>query len=148
MSIDYRRLIVAAFTLAALVLVPVGPSMADPGHAGHEGHDDHQAQHKSLAAHGGVVVESSSHHHYEIVAKDGALDVYVYGEDGKPEDVSGATASASILSGGQKADVALTPGAEGQLSGTGAFKAKSGTVIVITLTMPDHEPEQARLRIE
>ena len=45
---------------------------------------------------GGKVVESG-HHHLEVVAKDGGLEIYVEGEDGKPEDVSKAKATAVVL---------------------------------------------------
>lgn len=119
----------------AVFLAVVTPALAhenDPHH--------HQSQH------GGVVVESG-HHHLEIVAGDGVLTVHVLGEDGKPEDVTGAKASATILSDGKKADVQLTPEKDGVLKGTGAFKAGTGTTVILTLTMPDHKPEQARIKL-
>lgn len=103
--------------------------------------------HKHQGQHGGVVVESG-HHHLEIVAKDGVLEVYVNGEDGKPEDVKDAKASAAILSGGKKVDVQLAPSGENVLKGGGAFTAAKGTVIIVTLTMLEHEPEQARVKLD
>lgn len=121
--------------LAAAFLAAVTPAIA------HESDPHHQSQH------GGVVVESG-HHHLEIVAGDGVLAVHVVGEDGKPEDVTGAKASATILSEGKKTDVSLTPEANGVLKGTGAFSAAAGTTIIVTLTMPDHKPEQARIKLD
>jgi hypothetical protein len=103
--------------------------------------DDHAAKH------GGTVVESG-HHHIEVVAKDGVLEIYVEGEDGKPEDVSSAKAAAVVLSEGKKHDVQLTPGTGNLIKGAGEFKAAKGTTIVVTLTMPDHKPEQARITLD
>lgn len=104
-------------------------------------------QHSHSGKHGGVVVESG-HHHVEIVARDGTLEVYVEGEDGKPEDVQKAKASAAVLSEGKKVDVALTPDPSNMLKGSGLFKASKGTTIVVTLTMPGHGPEQMRVKLD
>jgi len=118
-----------------LFLAAVTPAFA------HENDPHYQSQH------GGVVVESG-HHHLEIVAGDGVLTVHVVGEDGKPEDVEGAKASATILSEGNKVDVQLAPEKDGVLKGVGGFKAASGTIIIVTLRMPDHKPEQARIKLD
>jgi hypothetical protein len=125
-------------TLKALGLGAV-LALASPAQAGED--------HSHAAKHGGQIVESG-HHHLEIVTKDGALDIHVQGEDGKPEDVSGAKATATILSEGKKVDVALSPTPANTLSGTGSFKAVKGTTLVITLTLPGHAPEQARLKLD
>ena len=122
--------------LAALAVLCLG-SMAAIAHE----------DHKHNSKHGGVVVESG-HHVLEIVAADGSLQLHVAGEDGKPEDVKDAKASAAILSGGKKVDVELAPAEPNILKGTGAFKAAKGTVIIVTLTMPGHEPEQARVKLD
>lgn len=106
--------------------------------------DDHDHDH--AAKFGGKLVESG-HHHLEVVAKDGMIEVHVAGEEGKPEDVAGAKASATVLSEGKPSTIQLTPEG-GVLKGTGSFKAVKGTTIVITLTMPDHKPEQARLTLD
>ncbi len=82
------------------------------------------------------------------MAKDGSLEVYVEGEDGQPEDVKDAAATATILSGGKKADIQLAPDAGNVLKGAGSFTAGKGTTIVITLTMPGHKPEQARVKLD
>jgi hypothetical protein len=102
--------------------------------------------HDHAPEHGGKLVESG-HHHLEIVAKDGALEVYVEGEDGKPEDVAAAKATATVLSEGKAETIQLAP-AGGILKGSGSFKAVKGTAIVVTLTMPDHKPEQARITLD
>lgn len=104
-------------------------------------------EHDHSSKHGGVIVEAG-HHHLEVVAKDGLIEVHVEGEDGMPESVSGAKATAAVLSEGKKVDVALEPSGDNVLKGSGAFKAAKGTVIVLTLTMADHEPEQVRLKLD
>ena len=104
-------------------------------------------KHSHAGKHGGKVVESG-HHHLEIIVKDGMIQIYVDGEDGKPEDVKNAKAKATILSEGKKQDVTLNPDEANTLKGTGAFKAIKGTTIVITLTMPGHAPEQARVKLD
>jgi hypothetical protein len=105
------------------------------------------AAHEDAAQHGGVVVDSG-HHHLEIVAKDGVIELYVGGDHGTPEMVSDAKASAAVLSEGKKVDVELKPDGETVLKGTGDFKVAKGSTIVITLTMPEHEPEQVRVKLD
>ena len=104
-------------------------------------------KHSHAGKHGGKLVESG-HHHVEIVAKDGSLEVYVNDEDGKPEDIADANASAAVLSEGKKIDVVLAPDAANFLKGTGTFKAVKGTTVVVTLTMPGHQPEQSRIKLD
>lgn len=106
----------------------------------HDG-DDHQAHF------GGTVVESG-HHHLEVVARDGMLEVHIGGEHGTPEMVSQATATASVLAEGRKVDVELKPDGGTTLKGAWPFKEAKGAVVVITLRMPQHDPEQVRLKLE
>jgi hypothetical protein len=122
-----------AAILAAALLTGSG-ALAESGH-------DHDAKH------GGLVAESG-HHHVELVAKDGTLEFYITHADGSAEEVTGATATATVLSGGKKSDVPLAAGSGNVLKGTGDFKAAPGTVVVLTLRMPDHEPEQARFKLD
>jgi hypothetical protein len=119
----------------AVLLAAAAPALA------HEEHD-HDART------GGMVMETSGHHHIELVARDGALEAYITHEDGEPEDVNGAKATATVLSGGATEQVELVPAGENALKGTGSFKVDPGTVVVITLTMPDHSPEQARFTFD
>lgn len=97
--------------------------------------------------HGGKIVESG-HHHLELVAADGSLTLYVRDEADKPEDVTKAKASATVLADGKTEAVELKPAAGGVFNGKGGFKAAKGATVVITLTMPDHKPEQARFKLD
>jgi len=85
-------------SFAALIL-GAGLALASPALA--------EGEHFHAGKHGGKVVESG-HHHLEVVTKDGAIEVYVDGEYGKPEDVKDAKAKATILSEGKKEDVVLS----------------------------------------
>lgn len=107
-----------------------------------------ETNHSHGAKHGGLVVPTTGHHNAELVASDGLLQVYLTDHDGGPEDVKDAKATATVLSGGQKTQVTLGPDKGNLLKGAGDFKAGPGTVIVITLTMPDHKPEQARFKLD
>lgn len=110
-------------------------------HAAGDGHD-----HDHAAKHGGIVVHSG-HHHLELVLEDGALRLHVTNEDGKPENVDGAKATATVLSGGKTETVTLAPAGE-TLEGSGSFTAEKGATVIVNLTLPDHETEQARFRFD
>jgi hypothetical protein len=129
-----RRL---ALSIAALTL-GAGIALADEGH---EHAHDHSAKH-------GGVVEHTGHHHLELVAKGGTLELYVTHEDGEAEDASAAKASATVLADGKTEQVALTPVGGNALKGSGSFNAGKGTTVVISLSMPDHEPEQVRFKLD
>lgn len=131
--------------LAALV-VGAGLAVAhdDPKHA--DG-DAHAHVHDHSAKHGGVI-EHTGHHHLELVAKGGTLELYVTHEDGDAEDASAAKASATVLADGKTEQVTLTPAGGNVLKGSGSFNAGKGTTVVVSLTMPDHEPEQVRFKLD
>lgn len=90
----------------------------------------------------------SGHHHLDVVFKDGTLSVLVTGEDGKPEDTAGAKAVAVVLSGGATSQVILEPAGDNMLTAKGPVAAAPGAVVVLTLTMPGHAPEQSRLTLD
>jgi hypothetical protein len=121
--------------LAVALVLAASPAIAKDKNHSHEG------------KHGGKMVDSG-HHHLEIVAKDGILEVHVNDEDGKPEDIKDAKATAAILAEGKKEDIILVADPANFLKGAGAFKAAKGTTVVVTLTMPGHDPEQSRLKID
>lgn len=110
-------------------------------------HDHDSHAHDHAPKHGGIV-EHSSHHHWELVAEDGALRLYVTNAQGKPEAVDGAKGTATVLSQGKTEQITLEPAGENRLEGSGGFKAGKGTTVVVTLTLPDHEAEQARFRLD
>jgi hypothetical protein len=106
-----------------------------------------EGEHDHGAKHGGMVMHSG-HHHLELVAKGGSIELYVTHEDGSAEDVDGAKAQATVLADGKTEMVALAPADGNALKGTGTFNAGKGTTIVVSLTMPGHETEQARFKLD
>ena len=44
--------------------------------------------------------------------------------------------------------LAMGEGFQATLKGTGSFNAGKGTTIMLSLTMPDHEPEQVRFKLD
>jgi hypothetical protein len=133
------KTLVAGF---AALAIGAGIAMADEGHD----HDNGKA-HDHSAKHGGVI-EHTEHHHFELVAKGGTLELYITHEDGDAEDASAAKATATVLADGKTAQVTLSPAGGNGLKGTGDFNAGKGTTIVVSLTMPDHEPEQVRFKLD
>jgi FlaG/FlaF family flagellin (archaellin) len=128
-----RRLMVTATVVLASTFGALAGSNHDHDHG---------------ASHGGVLAETSGHHHLELVAADGSLQVYVTHTDGKPQDVKDAKAAATVLSQGKTERVELMPKRDNLFAGAGNFTAGAGTVVVITLTLPDHKPEQARFELK
>lgn len=142
------------FTIAvAAAAIAASFAFVQAGHA-HDGHDhDHDRAageakaHDHSAKYGGIV-EHTEHHHLELVATDGELVVYLTTEAGDPEPVDGAKASATVLSEGKTVQIALTSAGDNKLQGTGAFKAGSGTTVVVNVSLPNHETEQVRFRLQ
>ncbi|WP_333793117.1 hypothetical protein [Hyphomicrobium sp.] len=122
--------------LAALV-IGGGVALAADGEHAH----DHSAKH-------GGIVEHSGHHHLELVAKGDTIKLYVTDESGAPEDASAAQASATVLADGKVEKVALEPAGGNALKGSGGFNAGKGTTVVVSLTLPGHEPEQVRFALD
>lgn len=137
-----RRIVIG---LAALAL-GANLAVADDGHKHVEG-DGHDHAHDHGGKHGGVM-EHSGHHHLELVAKGGTLELYITHEDGDAEDASAAKASATVLADGKTEQVTLAPAGGNGLKGTGSFNAGKGTTIVVSLTMPGHETEQVRFKLD
>jgi hypothetical protein len=128
------RRLVAAFAALAL---GAGIAFADDGHD----HHDHGPKHNGI-------VEHSGHHHLELVAKGGTIELYVTDENGGEEDVSAAKATATVLADGKTEQVTLAPAGGNALKGAGGFNAGKGTTVVVSLTMPGHEPEQVRFKLD
>jgi hypothetical protein len=103
--------------------------------------------HDHAAKFGGKVVEVGEHV-YEVVTKDGVIEVHIDHHDEAGADVKSAKGTATILSDGKTEVVQLTAATPDVLKGTGAFKASPGTTVVVSISMPDHEPEQVRVKLD
>ena len=94
--------------------------------------DGHVHTHERKAMHGGVVVASKGLD-YELVAKPTLIQLHLR-ENGKPADVSKASAKLTLLNGAEKQELQLTPVAD-SLQAAGSFKVGPGTKVVAVVTM-------------
>ena len=81
--------------------------------------------------HGGVTAQAKDVD-YELVAKADKLQLFMR-DHGKPFDVSGMTAKATLLAGSDKLEVQLQP-VDGKLEAAGNFKVASGTKTVVAVS--------------
>ena len=91
--------------------------------------DDHG--HEAKPMHGGVTAQAKDVD-YELVAKADKLQLFMR-DHGKPFDVSGMTAKATLLAGSDKQEVQLQP-VDGKLEAAGNFKVASGTKAVVAVS--------------
>lgn len=91
--------------------------------------DDHG--HEAKPMHGGVTAQAKDVD-YELVAKADKLQLFMR-HHGKPFDVSGMTAKATLLAGSDKQEVQLQP-VDGKLEAAGNFKVASGTKAVVAVS--------------
>jgi hypothetical protein len=97
--------------------------------------------------HGGVMADAGSYH-VEFAAKGDDLALYVSDGDGKPLDVTGAKAEATVLADKKAQKITLSPAGSSaggnQLKGRMEPGGAGGLKAVVVLTMPGQKPVQAR----
>lgn len=83
--------------------------------------------------HGGRIVEVNERH-IELVAKDGAVEVYVADHDNKPIATDTASGKATQIVDGKKVEVALAAAGGNKLAGASPLpNPKASTVVNLTL---------------
>ena len=70
--------------------------------------------------------------------------IFVTDHAGTKIPTTGATGTATIMSGKQKATVTLIPDGDNKLKGVGKFAASADTKVVVSITMAGKPAEQAR----
>ena len=113
--------IVAMVVSAWLAASPTGPAMA---------HEEH-----GKAMHGGVVAEAGAFQG-ELVAKAGALTLYLT-DHGQPIATEGATARMTVLAGGRKSDLTLSPAGGNRLAASGGPALAAGSKAVANVKLGD-----------
>jgi len=107
----------------------------------------HKAKHDEVVKplHGGQALAAGPYH-LELVAKSGALVLYVRDHADKAIPTDGAKAKATIQQGYEKAkiQVELEPSGENTLKGTGSFAINQDTGIMVFLKFPEQEAYAAR----
>jgi len=84
---------------------------------------------------------------YELVAKPDSITLFIE-DHGKKVDTKGATARLTLLSGGDKTELALVPLGDNGLGAKGAFKVPAGTKAVATITLAGKPAINARFAIK
>ena len=133
-----------------VVLIAVGvgavatvTSAAEKAHK-EDGHKHGEQAHKSH--HGGVVSEVG-HQEFELVAKPGALTLYVSADE-KPVSTTGGSASITLMSGAEKATVKLEPAGENRFEAKGTFKVAAGTKVLAAVNLPGKKAQQVRFTLK
>jgi hypothetical protein len=97
--------------------------------------------------HGGVMADAGSYH-VEFTAQGDDIMLYVSDGDGKPLDVTGAKAEATVLVDKKAHKITLSPAGSpaggNLLKGRAALGGAGGLKAVVVLTMPGQKPVQAR----
>jgi hypothetical protein len=91
--------------------------------------------HDAKPQHGGRVVEASERH-VEMVAKDGAIDVFLRDQDDKPLKVTGYKGVAILSVNGKSQRIVLEPAGDTQLSGKAATALPARPKGVVQITPP------------
>ncbi len=103
----------------------------------HKGHDHGPKTashaHTEKPIHGGVVSVVKDVN-YELVAKADSISLYVT-DHGKAIELVGGTAKLTILSGGERSDVTLTPAGE-RFEAKGNFKLGAGAKVAAQVSLP------------
>ncbi len=125
---------------AALALLATGAARA---------HDDATLD-KTAAPHGGQL-RMAGIYHFELVlvqdsktAKDNPVVVYLTDHAGKPVSSAGATGSATLLGASGKTTATLQPDGDNRLKAVAKYASTPDTKVVLAITMPGKQPEQAR----
>lgn len=90
-------------------------------------------------------------YHYELVLAKGGTEatenpvvVYVTDHAGQKVATGGAAGTATILAGKLKAAATLKPDGDNRLKGVAKYAATPDTKVVVSITLPGKQPEQAR----
>ena len=110
-----RTLLVALAVLAAPAALAHGPAPA--------------------AAHGGIVAETSNDYWVELVVRDGQLVAYVTDPEFKPVPSAQLGGKATVLAGGKRAEVTLTPGEANTITGKLAAPVSGKMTALLALTI-------------
>lgn len=112
-------------------------------------HDD-AALAAQKAPNGGQLRQAGPFHYELVVAKDAteakesAVIVYVTDHEGKKVQTVGASGTATLLAGKQKASAALKPDGDNRLKGSARYTASADMKAIIAVTIAGKAAEQAR----
>ena len=112
-------------------------------------HDDATLD-ATAAPHGGQL-RMAGIYHFELVlvpdsktAKDNPVVVYLTDHAGTKVSSAGATGTVTLLGAAGKATAALQPDGDNRLKSVAKYASTPDTKVVLAITMPGKQPEQAR----
>ncbi|WP_423199160.1 MULTISPECIES: hypothetical protein [unclassified Cupriavidus] len=123
-------------TLLAIALTAISLGTAGLAHA----HGVKPAQY-------GGVVQTASDLQFELVSKDGKPNLYIDDHDSK-KSVAGAQGKLTVLSGSDKKETDLTPGAGNVLVATDSLALPAGAKAVATVKFADGKTVTVRFAIK
>jgi len=82
--------------------------------------------------------------HAELVVQNNEITLYLTASESQPVAVRGATATATVVTGGAPEMIQLQPAGDNIMKGRGNFAAGRGMRVVISLTLPGQRAAQAR----
>ncbi len=103
-----------------------------------------QAHENAPTGPNGGEVRDAGKYHLELVVKDSAVALYVTDDKDRKVSTKGAAASATLLSGKDKATVKLEPAGENMLAGTTRVQSSADMKVVVSLTPAGQPSVQAR----
>lgn len=139
---NIRKNLIAAATVAVAGLFALASASA-------MAHTDEYLD-TQQAPNGGQLRMAGAYHFELVVARDGkeAKDnpvvVHVTDHAGAKVPTAGAKGTATILSGKAKATVNLIPDGDNRLKGSGAYASTPDMKAIVSVTLPNKPPEQAR----
>lgn len=92
----------------------------------------------------GGKMEHGGNNHVELVVKDSAVRVYIYGRDLQPVAADGAEATVTLQHKGKRETIKLQAAGANQMQGSGSFTAEPGLRAVVALKMPGQPVVQMR----
>jgi len=95
------------------------------------------------APHGGQLRMTGAYH-YELVVKQNEVTVYLTDHAGTKIPSTGASGTATVLSGKSNATVKLAPAADNVMKGAAKFDLAQDMKVVVSITLPGQAAQQAR----
>lgn len=93
--------------------------------------------------HGGQM-RMAGPYHIELVTEASELTIHLGDHADQPIATEGGNARATVLSGGQRTTVRLAPSGENRMHGKGDFTLDDEMTVVISITLPGQDSQQAR----
>lgn len=133
--------------IAAAVVLTTSVAYAADDYKGHDHSEKKEATHahEVKAMYGGVVTEVKDVT-YELVAKPNSIALYVT-DHGKPVELKGAFATATLLSASSKTGAEMIPSGE-KLEAKGDFKVSAGTKVAVAVKMPGRPMTNVRYTLK